>query len=252
MSVSKLNPTISDKIFIDMLKSKINGGEPLSLVRYGDGELNILRNRLTSYLENYFRKVCGYRDPYQGLAECRKILLKTLNEADVIGVMGNNEITKKLPNVEKWKFDQKFIAESKRQKNLIAVDNMIVRGPILGDVKKLKEIINGRPICIVTGIADKLKENNISDHLETDVRLIKTQWGIQLHNRESIFKELNTINEDIVLVGCSLIGKDFCTYLRKKGKICLDVGATLDAWAGIITRPWFRNIQSHCLIKQSK
>lgn len=249
-----MKPTITDTAFIGKLKSKINDGLPMSLVRYGDGELNVLRKRLTSYLENYFTKVCGYKDPHEGMADCRKILLKTLNEADVIGVMGDNEITQNLPNVKKWQFDEKFLRESKRQKNVIAVDNMVVRGQVLGDVKELKKLINGRPVCIVTGVADKLKENEISKHLETKVRLIKTPWGIRLDKREKIFKELDTIKEDIVLVGCSLIGKDFCTYLRRKGKVCLDVGAILDAWAGIITRPWFREgkPQSHCLIRKDQ
>jgi hypothetical protein len=35
------------------------------------------------------------------------------------------------------------------------------------------------------------------------------------------------------------------------GKVSLDLGATMDAWSGIYSRPWFRegNTQEHLIIK---
>ena len=50
------------------------------------------------------------------------------------------------------------------------------------------------------------------------------------------------------------MGKDFGSYLSNRGKIALDFGATLDAWAGLITRRWFHEggLQKHCLIKRNK
>jgi hypothetical protein len=63
---------------------------------------------------------------------------------------------------------------------------------------------------------------------------------------------MDEITEHIILFGCSLTGKDFGVYLARRGKIALDFGATLDAWAGMGTRDWFRDggIQNHCLIKK--
>jgi UDP-N-acetyl-D-mannosaminuronic acid transferase (WecB/TagA/CpsF family) len=42
------------------------------------------------------------------------------------------------------------------------------------------------------------------------------------------------------LVGCGL-QKDYVSYLRyNHNKIAIDVGAMLDAWAGIYSREWFK------------
>ena len=50
--------------------------------------------------------------------------------------------------------------------------------------------------------------------------------------------------KDVVLLGVGL-QKDYGVILRDEfGKIALDMGATMDAWAGIISRPWFNKGQS--------
>ena len=47
-----------------------------------------------------------------------------------------------------------------------------------------------------------------------------------------------------MLLGVGL-QKDYGVILRDEfGKIALDMGATMDAWAGIISRPWFNKGQS--------
>ena len=52
------------------------------------------------------------------------------------------------------------------------------------------------------------------------------------------------IKEDVVLLGVGL-QKDYGVILRDEfGKIAIDMGATMDAWSGIISRPWFNKGQS--------
>jgi hypothetical protein len=61
---------------------------------------------------------------------------------------------------------------------------------------------------------------------------------------------MENIKEPVVLLGIGL-QKDYGVYLKENyGKIALDMGATLDAWAGLFTRPWFQQggIQSYLTI----
>ena len=247
-----IKTNIPNSLMISTLKSYIEKGKGLSLTRIGDGEIHILNNRLTPHLSNLFTGVFGYDDPMEGLKDSRKILLKSLKNSDYIGIMGDNEISSNL-NERKWKWDLelKFLEESKRTKEYNFFDCMIVRNIELGSPIGFREVIKDNPICIVTPIVNDLMKNKLEKHLGINISYVKVPKGGNLKNRNKYFKELDKIAESIVLVSNSLFGKDFPSYLSNKGKICIDMGATLDAWSGKITRAWFEpgESQSHCLIK---
>jgi hypothetical protein len=62
---------------------------------------------------------------------------------------------------------------------------------------------------------------------------------------------LPSIKSQIVLYGCSIVGKDYGAIMKNEfNKISIDYGATLDGWAGISARHWFSPgmAQQHCLI----
>ena len=59
-------------------------------------------------------------------------------------------------------------------------------------------------------------------------------------NRKSVEDNLHKIKEKIILIGSGGVGKTIGKTLKEKyGKIVIDVGSLLDAWAGVYTRPWF-------------
>lgn len=249
MSIQKVN--IPDSSMISVIKTHINEGKGLSLVRIGDGDLDILNERLTPHLIKFFTTICKYENPKEGLAEGRDLLLRALENTDYIGIMGNNKISKRLGKIWRWDFNNKFLQEANRSKDPNFFDAMLVRGIDIGSAAGFKKIIGNNPICIVTPIIDKLKRNNLEKHLGVKISYVKVPMGGDLKNKKELFKELDEISEKIVIISNALRGKEFPYYLAEKGKVCIDMGATLDAWAGEITRPWFNdgNLQSHCLIK---
>jgi len=249
VSIQKVN--ISDSYMISIIRNHINKGKGLSLVRIGDGDLDILNERLTPHLINFFTTMCKYKNPKEGLADGRNLLLKVLKNSDYVGIMGNNKISESLGGIWRWDFNNKFLQEANRLKDPNFFDAMLVRGIDLGSIAGFKKIIENNPICIVTPITDELKRNNLEKHLGVKISYVKVPMGGNLKNKKELFKELDKISEKIVITANALQGKEFPYYLAEKGKVCIDMGATLDAWAGKITRPWFNdgNLQSHCLIK---
>lgn len=247
MPTQKVN--ITDSSMISIIRNHIKAGKGLSLTRIGDGEIHILNNRLTPSLEKLFTTRFGYKNPIECLKDSRKILISALKNSDYIGIMGNNKISQHLNWL--WDFDNTLIKESGRLKDDNFFDCMLVRGVDLGSPKGFRKIIENEPICIITPIVNELRKNNLEKHLGTKISYVKVPMGGDLKNRKEYFKELDKIKENIVLVSNSLYGKDFPHYLSAKGKICIDMGATIDGWAGKITRPWFKEggLQSHCLIK---
>jgi len=249
MSIQKVN--ITDSSMISIIKTSIKEGKGLSLCRIGDGEIHILNRRLTPSLNKLFTTTFKYKDPNRCLEDSRKVLIDAIAKSDYIGIMGSNSISQNLSEVWRWNLDKKFLDEACRLKSLNIFDCMLVRGNDLGSPKGFKKIIGNKPICIVTPIVDELKKNNLEKHLGVEISYVKVPWGGDLKNRNHYFKALDKISENIVIISNSLYGKDFPHYLSAKGKICIDMGATIDGWAGKITRPWFKegNLQSHCLIK---
>ena len=57
---------------------------------------------------------------------------------------------------------------------------------------------------------------------------------------------LDSLNLDdghkLVLVGAGGLGKIYCSYIKQRGGIALDVGSLFDGWAGLITRSYLNNI----------
>jgi|TARA_R110000796_G_scaffold124331_1_gene238786 hypothetical protein len=249
MSIQKVN--ISDSSMISIIKTHIKERRGLSLTRFGDGEIHILNKRLTPSLTELFTTKFKYENPNQCLDDCRVNLISALKNTDYIGIMGSNSISNALGNTWPWGFDSKFLQEAGRLKDLNIFDCMLVRGNNIGSPNGFKKLIGSNPICIVTPITNELKKNNLEKHLGVKISYVKVPFGGNLKNRDGHFKELDKIKENIVIISNSLYGKDFPQYLSKKGKVCIDMGATMDAWAGKITRPWFNdgNLQSHCLIK---
>ena len=54
-------------------------------------------------------------------------------------------------------------------------------------------------------------------------------------------KELK-FTADCYLVGAGFLGKIYCDFIKSQGKVALDVGAILDAFAGFNTRPSIWNV----------
>ena len=73
MPIQKVN--IIDSSMLSIIKDHIKEGQGLSLIRIGDGEINVLKRELTTHLNKLFTTVYKYEDPNEGLEDYRTILL---------------------------------------------------------------------------------------------------------------------------------------------------------------------------------
>ena len=129
-------------------------------------------------------------------------------------------------------------------KNMKVCDHMIARSRQLGSIESMKNILNGSAVNIVSPNVEELKQRKLENKLEVEVGFTNHSHSINFRNRDEFLKSFENIKEDVVLLGVGL-QKDYGVILRDEfGKIALDMGATMDAWAGIISRPWFNKGQS--------
>lgn len=251
-----LEINITDSELAKIIKMKIGDSEPMSMVRYGDGEIFFLNDNISDEIKKRFCDNWGFNDVTydEGKKEVIKILNKSLINCDYIGIMDlNNGISKKIKaNNSKWGITNELIKNIGRTKEILTCDHQSTRGPLLGDVKNFKEILNGEDLHIISSRTDKLKHNNLSEKLNSKIRYTQVDYTSKLSDRGEIFKKIEGIEEKVVITSMGILGKDIPHHLAERGKICLDFGATIDAWAGIISRPWFNKggLQNHCLIKK--
>ena len=240
-----LQPTITIQQTIDLIKQKIKSNEPFAISRYGDGEIHFL-NR-TSPPEHQ-KRGCddwGYKYPSEVTKfyeDSSAIILNAIRNSDIIGLMDkNNDIAKSINYKESvWSIDSKFLEDNGIDvSKLIITDHMLPRMKEFGKPDNFKEILQGKSLNIISPNTEILKQKNLSKLFEADVTFTHHPFNINLRNRDEFIDSFKHIKSDVVLVGCG-IQKDYVSYLRYNyGKVAIDVGAMLDAWAGKITRPWF-------------
>ena len=234
--------------FIELFSESIENNKGLSLARLGDGEMYILNENAPDWFKTRTNKEwnCTYEEL---ISVIRPILLNTIKETDIIGLLDKNGYMKHAWS-PLWELNTALVAESGRQTELSICDHQIVRGQILGNPNELKKILNGKPIHIISSRTSQLMSNNINKVLGGSVTYTTIPYNAGLEYRDILLNSLDSISENIVVLALSILGKDVPSILSKSGKICLDFGATIDAWAGISTRPTLKpgGLQGHCFI----
>ena len=250
-----LEPNIEIIDVIEIIKHKIKTKTPFCLTRYGDGEVGALKRNYSGFTRKFFCDLYNYKLPKgvnQLYKDSKGILLKGIKGSDIIGVVNTKTklVPKNIYNDLSWRLKVNFLeSHGINHSELVMCDSLLFRDKRLGDIHRFKEILNGSSLHIITSNKSKLDIEKSREILEVDVNITNYPQSINLNNREGFIQELGKIKEDVVLFGTGF-NKDYGVILKEvHGKIALDFGATLDAWAGIVSRPWFKkNGPQHYLV----
>lgn len=163
----------------------------------------------------------------------------------------NTKVVKIPYNYNIWSIE-KYKAElwGRNIKDIKICDHMISRSLELGNIDSMKNLLNGHSVNIISPNTKILVPKQLEKRLETEVRFTHHSRDVNFRNRDVFLKSFENIKEDVVLLGVGL-QKDYGVILRDEfGKIAIDMGATMDAWSGIISRPWFNKgqPQEHLLL----
>lgn len=244
-----LLPNISIDETIEIIKDKIKNKIPFALTRFGDGEIYLI-NRNGS--EQFLRKCCGLWN-YKYPEECDqlfndsvKVMKNAFINSDIVGLMDpKTKIVKISYSSSVWSLEKKLVESWGCDLDKVKIcDHMISRSLQLGNLQSMKSILNGASINIISPNSEILSSKNLEKKLEVEIGFTHHSQGVNFRNRDDFMRNFEKIKEDVVLLG---VGpqKDYGVILRDEfGKIVLDMGATMDAWSGIISRPWFNKGQS--------
>lgn len=244
-------PNISNNEVYRLISHSISNNIPLSLTRFGDGEISLLEisDGNKSYphiLEQAFSSPMGamYKLDYsrweEWLSICDGIMKEAIKNSDIIATHHHND---------EWGITESYL--NGREKDLLLCYHNINISRELGDARRFKEVLNQNDLNIVSSNTDALKRVGMGEVLEANVYYTDISLNSTVVDIEDIYREVDKISESVVIVALGTIGKGIPQRLSKMGKVCLDYGSTIDAWAGIITRPFFSKgeIAHHCLLR---
>jgi len=265
-----LENNINKQDTIKIISEVIRNPRPFLLCRFGDGEKWIMCEELLPHRVSAMGR-CGLH--FQTVEEYKIIndslkgdLFNCLESADIIGILdptADNGFQMKY-NKEVWSLPMGLVRRLRGNKENIVCDHLIFRSKELGNPYNLGLLLEGIPINIVTSNAPKLKQHQIGTILGCPVTYTELEYTNAFGNvsskphqknelyykKEEVIERLGNIKEKVVLFGTSAIGKYVGHILKSKGKVALDVGSILDAWAGNPSRTWYGSTQSYCLIKK--
>ena len=252
-----LKPTISRDNSIKIITEAIRNEKPFLFTRFGDGEVWLLLERLNPTRLLRIKKEWLVTDSNykQVLKRVKNELIECFNNSDMAGIMNENPLEYGVRleyRPDLWSMPIE-VAKNMGMSNNNVTSHLLSRGAELGDPNNFKKILNGKPIHIISQNTEHLIENNLSKILGCEItytRITRIPNNV-IYDTDILIKELDKIKESIVIFGCGAGGKWIGNYLKARhGKVCLDFGATLDGWAGRITRPWFVDSQKHLVIKK--
>lgn len=254
--VNYITPNKSIEDTVEILKNKISTKTPFALTRFGDGEIYIINRSGGEQFKEKNCKLWGYKYPQEIQSfheDYGSIIKEAFVKSDIIGLMDPKTKIVNIPyNYGVWSIEKTKVEKwGINLKETIVCDHMISRSRQLGSIESMKKILNGSSVNIISPNVELLKQRKLQNSLETQVGFTNHPNNINFKNRMEFLKSFEDIKEEVVLLGVGL-QKDYGIILRDNfGKIVIDMGATLDAWSGIISRPWFNkgNIQEYLLIE---
>ena len=250
-----IEPNISIPKTVDLIREKIKNKTPFALTRFGDGEIKMIKKE--KWNNEAYQRICNlwhYDYPSevgQAWSDISNLLLNALFNSDVVGFLDRN--TPYLPSgiydSDRWSISNSFLEEKGIDPNSFLVcDHQISRSKELGNLHSFKNILCGNDLHIISPNKSSLLKKKLSSILECNVEITLHENSKKLVNRHDHFRKFDKIKENVVVFGTAL-EKDYGIYLRDYfGKIAIDLGSTLDAWGGLITREWFNNIQKHLVL----
>ncbi len=225
-------------------------GNPISIIRLGDGECIIL-NATSSY--SAFRKASdavikrqiGYHPTVNEVEEIRQNLIDAYTNADIIGVPAHKNLERLSSN---WTQAAAILKENVPKHTSLVCD-INVGYQMLEDDSYDKLLRNRHVLNYIScrdldnGFRNKWNIHTVNQYLVAPESKFTSGYDGDVHyptqfNR--IPRWMDVLSErhpgSLLLVGAGVIGKIYCNWWRDRGGIAFDAGGVFDAWAGRVTR----------------
>ncbi len=224
----------------------LKSGDPVSLIRYGDGEAGILHAwKDMPNFKAILKRQLGYIPNIEHAEQIRANLIEAYQNCDIIGIPAERHIR----NGGYWTSAVQMMIDNVgrdilESKKLTTVD---VASQFL-DNNYFEDLLRGQKVVNYIScrkIDEEMKsafgiEDIYSFRIAPEAKFTSGYVG-EPHYPDQ-FKAIRKwihhipVEGNVCLVGAGYIGKIYCNWFRERGGIAFDIGAVFDSFAGLATR----------------
>lgn len=241
---------LSTETLLELIKKSLKHKQPLSIIRYGDGEAIVLNGfKDTSSFKMVLKRQLGYIPRIDHAEEITRNLIEAYNGCDIIGI----PLVAKAFKDEKdyWSRAVDILKEEVKEtlleeKGVVSIDchshflDKDYYTQLLTDLDTLNYIS-----CRDLDEQFKKKFNIKRVNRFAIPPEAKFSANVDLKNRHYP-DQFNTIQRwmdraiscegSLCLTGAGFVGKIYNNWFRDRGGVAMDVGSVFDSWAGLVTR----------------
>lgn len=220
-------------------------GNPVSIIRSGDGEGLVLRSNtdLPTYKECVKRvmlRQMGYEPTMGEVEQIRQNLITAYNGADIVGLPAHKNLDKLNKD---WKIVESVVKPLCTTRQFTSTDvayDMLYNG-MLNEWLKDKPVINYIGCRDIDHGLSKFGATQINAYtIAPEAKFTSGYDGLRhypdQYNKIERWMDKCAIEGNPCLVGAGVIGKIYCNWFRDRGGVAFDIGAVMDLWAGYSTR----------------
>lgn len=226
----------------EVLKA-LQGKEPVSVIRCGDGE-KIVLDGFNSFgnFNAVLKRQLGFSPSISEAEQIRNNLIEAIKGADIIGVPRHKKLSEMSSH---WQEVEKNVNQYATSEKRCSLD---VHYDFLnaGFYDKLLRSVNPPELCYIScrdldnGLKRKFNLLRV-DRYEIPPEAKYTSYEGNPHypyyyNRVEKWMDLMKPEGKLLLVGAGFIGKIYCNWWRDRGGRAFDIGSVFDEWAGRVTR----------------
>jgi len=210
--------------------------EPISIIRYGDGEAGVLNGLCDP--ENYnriLRRQLGDGVSFQDAIKIRENLIEAFEGCDIVG----------MPYDKKGKGEYWDAAFDIYKQNIIAqhehchidIHYHLLEHNLYDDLFKHFKKVN----YISCRDVDFESKGLVSARFPIAPEAMFTTYKGKKHYPDQFIRIKDWIKSvtepgDLCLVGAGIVGKIYCNWFRDCGGVAIDLGSIFDDWTGHVTR----------------
>lgn len=221
----------------EMILDRLLTGEPLALVRYGDGEamvLNALNDPAvyTRVLKRQFGRIPTWEDALK----IRENLIFSLQNADIIGY----KLNVREGRFDYWSRSKQILDEYVEPKQYCCIDigyDFIEKGYFDRLFARFDRVL----YISCRDVRAQLQAKGVrSDGFHIAPEMMFTSYDGPAHYPDQFVKIESWMDKrdcrTLCLVGAGVAGKIYVNWFRDRGGVAFDIGSVFDTWAGYVTR----------------
>jgi len=266
---------LTTKNLISRIRHCIHNGLPLSIVRCGDGEFHLIKNasdfKNPRHLKVHYGSInvilkrnkiweCPHHPGnidrssgrpcscFLGNYEDDPVALEwknTMKGYVIEAIKKSNFIGLNVPGKLEvfYGIDESILKRNGIDtKVLVNIDSLFSRSKDFATLPKMRQMINGNDVHIITSNVKAFINTDISKKLGCNVTFTDISADRAYKLRNVIKEDISKTDAKIILFGGGGAIKDLIPWASKNhGKVAIDVGSVLDPWSGTPSRIMYDN-----------